>query len=201
MVVVYSSLLTHGHKYTMHWYYLEDVGLLAGELCQLEAVLPLRLPGDHAPVQHQWVPQHGVAAALLLEQQQGRLPTASLPGEPGAGVSVTRHVMETRGQGVLTQGDQLSRDGRHLDGEQVPPVDRVHRLGEVEAGLEDEADILPGLLAPSQRLQHHLQGVGSDTNTLKPITFSLFEILRVNSKWSTKYILWNKSFKMIIYDP
>ena len=153
-------------------YYLEDVGLLAGELCQLEAVLPLRLPGDHAPVQHQGVPQHGVAAALLLEQQQGRLPTASLPGEPGARVSVSRHVMKARGQRVLTQGDQLSRDGRHLDGEQVPPVDRVHRLGEVETRLEDEADILPGLLAPSKRLQHHLQGGRSDT-TYNVHSFSL----------------------------
>ena len=138
-------------------YYLEDVGLLAGELCQLEAVVPLRLPGDHAPVQHEGVPQHGVAATLLLEQQQGRLSAASLPGEPGTRVPVTCHVVQARGQSVLTQSDQLCGDGRHLDGEQVPPVDRVHGLGEVQTGLEDKADILPGLLAPAQRLQHHLQ--------------------------------------------
>ena len=99
MLVVYNSLLTPDLKCSLHWYYLEDVGLLAGELCQLEAVLPLRLPGDHTPVQHQGVPQHGVAATLLLEQQQGRLPTASLPGEPWACVLVTRHVMKARGQG------------------------------------------------------------------------------------------------------
>ena len=58
--------LTPRHKCSLHCYYLEDVGLLASELCQLEAVLPLRLPGHHAPVQHQGVPQHGIAPALLL---------------------------------------------------------------------------------------------------------------------------------------
>ena len=63
--------------------YLEDVGLLGGELCELEAVVPLLVPGDDAALQQQRLPHHGVAPALLLQQQQRGLATPRLAGEPG----------------------------------------------------------------------------------------------------------------------
>ena len=76
------------------------------------------------------------------------LPRAAAGGVPG-------EVMEGGGEGVVPEGDQLRRDGRHLDREQTAPV-HVHRLREVEPGLQDEAHLLARLLAPAQSLQHHL---------------------------------------------
>ena len=76
------------------------------------------------------------------------LPGAAPGGVPG-------EVVEGGCEGVVAEGDQLRRDRRHLDREQTAPV-HVHRLGEVQSGLQDEADLLAGLLAPAQGLQHHL---------------------------------------------
>ena len=142
--------------------YLEDEGLLGGELGQLEAVLPLLVPADDAPLQQERLSHSWVPPSLLLQQYQRCLACTSVTCEPGTRVVVSWPV-QSGGQGVLTQGDQLSWDGRHLHWEQTLPVD-IHGLSVVESWLQDEADIFSWFLAPAQRLQHHLDTGESGKN-------------------------------------
>ena len=61
--------------------HLEYEGFFGGELCDLEAVVPLLFPAEDAAAQKEGLPQGGVPEALLLQQDEGSLAAACLPGE------------------------------------------------------------------------------------------------------------------------
>ena len=75
--------------------YLEDIRLLCGELRHFETIIPVPVPADDAPVQQQGLPHHVVPPALLLQQDQGRLPTSGLACEAGTRVYITWQVVES----------------------------------------------------------------------------------------------------------